>query len=224
MIVIKDTIHEFENFKVLDNINLTLKEQKIGIIGSNGSGKSTFSKLLNGLIIPLIGEVEVDGLNTLKNAKEIRKKVGFVFQNPDNQIVFPTVEEDLAFGLKNLSLSKEETEERINKILFKFNLKHLKNSFTYKLSGGEKQLLAIAGILIMNPKYIIFDEPTSSLDLKNKLKIYKLINNLKQNIIVISHDLDFLLNFDRVIVFDKGKVVMDNIPEESIKYYKNLIY
>lgn len=224
MIKVNNVSHEFGNFKVLNNINLNLQEKKIGIIGDNGSGKSTFARLLNGLLIPTKGKVEVDDLDTSKYGKDIRRKVGFVFQNPDNQIIFPTVEEDLAFGLKNIGLDKKEIETKIDKVLSLYNLAHLKYHRTHELSGGEKQLLAIASVLIMKPKYIVFDEPTTSLDLRNKQKIFNFISNLQQNCIVISHDLDLLSDFDRIIGFEKGKVVIDDKPSISIKYYKELIF
>ncbi len=223
MIKVKGVTYKFGDYTILNDINLILKEKKIGIIGDNGSGKSTFAKLLNGLIIPTKGNVEVDGLDTAKNGKEVRRKVGFVFQNPDNQIVFPTVVEDLAFGLKNIGLDKKEIERRIDKVLSFYNLEHLKYHRTHELSGGEKQLLAIAGVLIMEPKYIVFDEPTASLDLRNKQKIFDIINNLDQNCIVISHDLDLLSEFDEVIVFQKGRIIKNDKSSFSIDFYKNLI-
>lgn len=204
---------------ILNHVSLTFTERRIGIVGSNGSGKSTFARLLNGLLIPDRGEVWIDGLNTRQHSKAVRRQVGFVFQNPDNQIVFPIVEEDLAFGLKNLKLSKAEIADRIHTILDQYHLAHLRHHPTHLLSGGEKQLLAIASVLVMNPKYIVFDEPTTLLDLRNRNQIQRILSQLEQPIIVVSHDLNLLKDFDRVIVFEAGSVVMDAPPSIALPYY-----
>lgn len=220
MIKIENVTVCFEDFYILRDINLILSEKKIGIIGSNGSGKSTFVRLLNGLQLPDKGTVKVGSLDTKNNSKEIRKKVGFIFQNPDNQIVFPIVEEDIAFGLKNLGWKKEKIQETVNTVLSNYGLLHLRSHSTHHLSGGQKQLLAISGVLVMEPEYIIFDEPTTLLDLRNKKKIFHLIENLKQSVIVVTHDLDLLENFDRVIFFDQGQVISDGKPEIVISKYQ----
>ncbi|WP_339043949.1 ABC transporter ATP-binding protein [Cardinium endosymbiont of Tipula unca] len=221
MIEIENVHYNADNQYILENINLTLGEKKIGIIGANGSGKSTFAKLLNGIELPTTGTVTIDGLNTRKFGKEIRRKVGFVFQNPDNQIVFPIVEEDLAFGLKNIGCNKADINEKISSVLALYDIANLRKSSTYLLSGGQKQLLAIAGVVIMEPEYIIFDEPTTFLDLSNKKKIFQVIENLRRTAIVISHDLEFLSGFDRVIVFEQGRIVADDHPSIAIPTYKN---
>ncbi len=223
MISIQNISHSFDEKQVLKNINLDLTEDKIAIIGANGSGKSTLARMLNGLIIPQCGNVVVDGLSTKKNLKQIREKVGFVFQDPDMQIVFPIVEDDLAFGLKNMKLDRETIENRINEVLVRHNISHLKYAPIHQLSGGEKQIIAISGVLVMNPEYMIFDEPTTLLDLRNKKIITDLIKNLSQKVIVISHDLDFIKNFDRVIVIDNGEVYCDDVPDVAISKYKKLM-
>lgn len=223
MIEIQAVSHRFGEREVLQNINLSLTESRIGIVGSNGSGKSTFVRLLNGLLIPDRGEVWVDGLNTRKQTKAIRRKVGFVFQNPDNQIVYPIVEEDLAFGLKNLKLSKAEIAARVDQMLQRYHLEPLRHQPTYSLSGGEKQLLAIAAVLITNPQYIIFDEPTTLLDLRNRNLIERVLWDLTQSIIVVSHDLDLLKTFDRILVFEAGQIIMDDRPEIALPYYVQLM-
>jgi len=224
MIKIENVSVHFDDFYILKNINLILLEKKIGIIGANGSGKSTFAKLINGLQIPDIGSVEVDNFNTKENGKQIRRKVGFVFQNPDNQIVFPIVEEDIAFGLKNLNYGKVEIEKIVNATLDYYDLSYLRQHQSHSLSGGQKQLLAIAGVVIMKPEYIVFDEPTTLLDLRNKIKIFQVIENLTQTVIVITHDLNLLENFDRVIVFDQGQIVADDVPKIAINHYQTLMY
>lgn len=223
MIEIQAVTHRFGERDVLKNINLRLTETRIGIVGSNGSGKSTFARLLNGLLIPDRGQVWVDGLNTRQQTKAIRRKVGFVFQNPDHQIVFPIVEEDLAFGLKPLKLSKAEVADRVDNILQRYHLEALRHQPTYSLSGGEKQLLAIAAVLITDPQYIIFDEPTTLLDLRNRNLIQRVLYNLTQTIIVVSHDLDLLRICDRILVFESGEVIMDNLPTVALPYYVQLM-
>lgn len=204
---------------VLREINLQLSEPRIGIIGSNGSGKSTFARLLNGLLIPTEGQVFVDGLNTRDRPKAVRRKVGFVFQNPDNQIVFPIVEEDIAFGLKNLKLKPAEIARRVDQVLDRYQLSAFRHHSTHQLSGGQKQLLAISSVLVMQPQYIVFDEPTTLLDLRNRLRIQQALAQLPQPIIVVTHDLDLIANFDRVIVFEQGKIIFDDVPSIAIPGY-----
>ncbi|OPB30076.1 ATP-binding cassette domain-containing protein [Bartonella sp. WD12.1] len=209
----------FGDLCVLKNITVQLTERRVAIIGANGSGKSTFVRLINGLQLPSSGFVCVDGLDTKHNAKAVKRKVGFVFQNPDNQIVLPLVHEDLSFGLKNLKLSKEEIKQRVDEILQRYDLQNFKNHAVHLLSGGQKQLIAISSVIIMKPDYIIFDEPTTLLDLRNKRKVAQIIEELPQTAIVVSHDLEFLKKFDRVLVFDKGEIIVDDVPSVAIKEY-----
>ncbi|CAH2559917.1 energy-coupling factor ABC transporter ATP-binding protein [Cardinium endosymbiont of Oedothorax gibbosus] len=224
MVKIENVSVSFDGFYALKGINVTLHEKRIGIIGSNGSGKSTFARLINGLQLPSKGKVQIDYLSTCKNGKAIRRKVGFIFQNPDHQIIFPIVEEDIAFGLKNIGYNKIEINQAIHDLLIAYGLSHLRYRKSHLLSGGEKQLLAILSVLVMEPTYIVFDEPTTFLDLKNKRKILQVIDELQQTIIMVTHDLDLLAHFDRVLVFDQGGLVVDDIPSVSIKGYQNLIY
>lgn len=223
MLELKGVSHAYGERTVLDNINLQLTEKRIGIVGSNGCGKSTFVRLLNGLLLPKQGEVLVDGLNTRQHGKAVRRKVGFVFQNPDNQIVFPVVEEDLAFGMKNLGLSKAVIRERSDAALARYDMQAFRQHPAHLLSGGQKQLLAISGVLVMAPEYIVFDEPTTLLDLRNKRRIAQAIADLEQTAIVVSHDLEFLQDFERVLVFDHGKVVIDDMPAVALKKYVRMM-
>lgn len=219
MIEIEGVSHQFGDRSILKSLNLKLNQHRIGIVGSNGSGKSTFVRLLNGLLIPNQGSVKVDELDTRHHTKTIRRKVGFVFQNPDNQIVFPTVEEDIAFGLKNLKLDKITIQQRVQSVLEQYQLWEVRHSPAHLLSGGEKQLLAIAAVLVMQPQYIIFDEPSTLLDLRNRNRIQQVLKELSQPIVVVSHDLDLLKDFERILVFDSGRVVMDDIPAIALPYY-----
>lgn len=223
MIELRSVSHRFGERTVLKDVNLVLSQRRIAIIGANGSGKSTFVRLLNGLLLPSEGSVHVDGLDTRRDGKLVRRKVGFVFQNPDNQIVFPVVEEDLAFGLKNLELPREEIRARVERALQQYGLADCRGYSAHLLSGGQKQLLAIAAVLIMEPAYVVFDEPTTTLDLRNKRRITRFIHELDQPAIVVSHDLDLLAGFERVIAFDEGRVVLDGPPQEVIDRYVGMM-
>ncbi|MFZ5965485.1 energy-coupling factor ABC transporter ATP-binding protein [Thalassococcus sp. BH17M4-6] len=211
----------YQDRVVLRDISLTLTERRIGIIGSNGSGKSTFARLLNGLLLPSSGQVRVDGLDTRKDGKAVRRKVGFVFQNPDNQIVFPTVEEDIAFGMKNLGYDKNTIARKADEVLDRYGLQDHRTHPSHFLSGGQKQLLAISGVLVMAPDYIVFDEPTTLLDLRNKIRVARAIDALDQTAVVVTHDLDLLGDFDRVIVFADTRIIADGPPDMALRTYRD---
>ncbi len=219
MIELRNVTHAFGDRVVLRGIDVTLRERRIAVVGGNGSGKSTFARLLNGLQIPTTGDVLVDGLNTRTDGKAVRRRVGFVFQNPDNQIVFPVVDEDLAFGMKNLGLPKDVVARRVDEALARYDLTDLREHPAHLLSGGQKQLLAISGVLVMEPAYIVFDEPTTLLDLRNKRRIAQAIASLDQTAIVVSHDLDLIESFERVLVFEDGRIVVDDRPSVALPRY-----
>jgi biotin transport system ATP-binding protein len=223
MIEISNVHHRFGEREVLKNLNLTLKEKRIAILGSNGSGKSTFARLLNGLVIPTSGTVRVDGADTAKEGKTVRRKVGFVFQDPDNQIVFPIVEEDIAFGMKNLGFDKQAISLKTEEALHRYDLVSHRNHPSHLLSGGQKQLLAISGVLVMEPSYIVFDEPTTLLDLRNKKRVTQAIAELEQTTIVVTHDLDMVRGYDRAIVISDGEVVCDDVPAKAIGRYLEMM-
>lgn len=223
MIRVEHVSHSFGDRTVLDGVDLSLGERRIAVVGSNGSGKSTFARLLNGLVLPARGRVLVDGLDTRADGKAVRRKVGFVFQNPDNQIVFPVVEEDLAFGLKNRGLSKPEIAARVDAALDRWNLTALRQQPAHLLSGGEKQLLAISGVLVMEPDYLVLDEPTTLLDLRNKRRIAEAIASLPQPVVVVTHDLDLVAGFDRVVVIEGGRVAVDDAPSPALARYVGMM-
>lgn len=223
MIRFSGVSHRFGEREVLKPFSLELAERRIAVIGANGSGKSTFVRLINGLLVPTTGSVSIDGLDTKSDGKEVRGKVGFVFQNPDNQIVYPVVEEDLAFGLKNRKLPKDEIARKVDAGLTRFGLVHLAKEQTHRLSGGEKQMVAIAGVTILEPEIIIFDEPTTLLDLRNKRRIARTISELDEMAILVTHDLDLVADFDRALVFDEGGLVFDGRPSEAIRHYESLM-
>ncbi|WP_434380399.1 energy-coupling factor ABC transporter ATP-binding protein [Melittangium boletus] len=219
MIELHAVHHHFGERPVLQGLELHLTERRVGVVGGNGSGKSTFARLLNGLLVPERGRVLVDGLDTRTDARAIRRQVGFVFQNPDNQIVLPTVEEDLAFGLKNLRLPPADIAARVTAALRRHDLEGLRHHPAHLLSGGQKQLLALSSVLVMEPRYIVFDEPTTLLDLRNKRRLAQAIHALPQTAIVVSHDLELLHDFDRVLVFEAGRIVADDVPAVALDAY-----
>ena len=223
MIELRQVSHSFGDHQVLRDVSLTITERRVAVVGANGSGKSTFARLLNGLVVPDEGTVTVDGLDTRTEGKAVRRKVGFVFQDPDTQIVYPTVEEDIAFGLKNLKLDKAEIARRVGIVLDRYGLTEHRIRPAHLLSGGQKQLLAICSVLVMEPAHVVFDEPTTLLDLRNKRKIARIIGDLPQTAIVVSHDLDMLADFDRVLVFDQGRVVADDRPAAAIAHYLRIM-
>lgn len=205
--------------QILKPTTLTLTENRIGIIGENGGGKSTLVRLINGLGPVTGGTVTYEGMNVAKQAKAIRKNVGFIFSDADNQIVMPTVAEDIAFSLRKRKLPKDERNQLVQEALERFGLANHADASPHLLSGGQKQLLALAAVLILNPTTIIADEPTTLLDLRNRLHIRSIFAQLEQQIIVVTHDLDFLMDFDRVIRVSAGEIVDDGAPKEVIDQY-----
>lgn len=205
--------------QILHPITAELREHRIGIIGANGSGKSTLARLINGLGDVTDGHVRVDGLDVSKKPKAVRRRVGFIFSDADNQIVMPTVAEDVAFSLRKHKLSRDERQRRVNDVLTRFGLEAHADDSPHLLSGGQKQLLALASVLVTNPDIIIADEPTTLLDLKNRLKIKRILAELNQQVIVVTHDLDFIADFDRVIRIDDGQITADGAPSDVINAY-----
>jgi biotin transport system ATP-binding protein len=222
-IEVRGVEHVYGDRVVLADLQLHLTERRIGVVGANGSGKSTFARLLNGLVVPTAGSVVVDGLDTRTHVREVRRRVGFVFQDPDAQIVHPTVAEDAAYGLENQGVPPAERAERVAEVLARYGLDGHADHPAHLLSGGQKQLLAIAGVLVMRPARIVFDEPTTLLDLVNTRRVAQVIEELEQQVVVVTHDLDLLDGFDRVLVFDDGRVVADGPPDRSVTAYRALM-
>ena len=213
----------FDETPVLNDVSLNLSEQRIGIIGANGGGKSTLVRLINGLGEPSRGEVLVDNMDVAKHGKEIRRRVGFVFSDAENQIVMPQVRDDVEFSLRRLKLPRGERTARVDAALERFGLDALAEQSPHSLSGGQKQLLALAAVLVMEPTVIIADEPTTLLDLRNRDRIRREFASLEQQLIVVTHDLDFLSDFDRVLCIDDHHVAADGTPDEVIPFYTKLM-
>lgn len=204
----------------LDRVSLGLEESRIGIVGANGSGKSTLLKAIIGLVAPTTGTVTVAGRDATHDARAVRRATGFLFQNPDNQIVFPLVAEDLAFGLKNHGFAKDEIGARVARGLERLGIAALANRRVHELSGGEKQLVALAGVLALAPSTILFDEPTSHLDLRNRNRLRDVLAALPEQAIVVSHDLDLLADFPRVVALAEGRIVRDGPAAEVLAWYR----
>lgn len=213
----------YDGEEILAPLTVSLSEQRIGIIGSNGSGKSTTVRLINGLIEPTSGQVLYDGLTPDKRGKDIRKRVGFVFSDAESQIVMPRVSDDVAFSLRRFKLPREEVKRRVAEALERFELADRAENSPHTLSGGEKQMLALASVLVIEPDTIIADEPTTLLDLRNRRRIVRELMSLDQQLIVVTHDLEMLRGFDRVLVIDDGALVYDGTPDDAIAFYADLM-
>ncbi|MDN6161238.1 MAG: energy-coupling factor ABC transporter ATP-binding protein [Atopostipes sp.] len=213
----------------LDKVSLSIEEGEwITIIGANGSGKSTLVKTLNGLNIPEEGKVIINDMElNERNIWKIRQKVGMVFQNPDNQFVGSTVADDVAFGLENIGMPREEMIERIDKSLEQVGMENFKDIEPSRLSGGQKQRVAIAGVLALKPDIIVFDEATSMLDPKGRSEVLEIVKDIKNknNITVLSitHDINEAAEADRIFLMEKGKIKYQNEPKEIFKLGEKLI-
>ena len=205
--------------QVLSGVTVNLTEQRIGVIGANGSGKSTFARLLNGLVVPTSGTVTIDGLSTARQGRDVRKRVGFCFTDPDAQIVMPTVGEDVAFSLRRAELDKTQIGEIVARTLKEFGLDELADHPSHLLSGGQKQLLALASVLVVEPQLLVMDEPTTLLDYRNARMIAEVVKGLPQQVVLLTHHLDLLAGFERVLVFDRGALVHDGTPDDAIEFY-----
>jgi len=218
MLRIENLCYEYESGFKLKNISFEVREgESIAIIGENGSGKTTLVKNLIGLLRPDSGKIFLNGEDTSKmSVAEIARTIGFVFQNPDNQIFASSVKEGVSFGPKNLGM--DNIEEKVNDVLKKTDLFKYRDKHPFKLSGGEKQRLALASILVMNPKILILDEPTSGLDLKNAVKLMKIVKNLQKEgktIILITHDMQLVSDLcERVILMKSGEIIADGKIKE----------
>lgn len=220
---------EEQETNALTDVSLTINQGEwVAIIGHNGSGKSTLAKTINGLILPNSGDVTVGGLAlNEENVWEIRKKIGMVFQNPDNQFVGSTVEDDVAFGLENQGVPRDEMVKRVNDAIERVRMSDFKTKEPARLSGGQKQRVAIAGVVALSPDVIILDEATSMLDPKGRLEVISTIQALKEEknltVISITHDIDEAANASRVLVMKAGELVQEGTPEEIFSAGEDLI-
>lgn len=208
---------------ILAPTSLELTEQRVAVIGANGSGKSTLARLLNGLVQPKTGEVRIDGFDTVKDGHQVRRRVGFVFTDPDAQLVMPTVAEDVALSLRRSVPSATRRRERVLDVLEKYGLRHLADVSVHALSGGQKQLLALAGVLAADPDVLVADEPTTLLDLRNTTRIAELLFALPQQLVLVTHDLALAARCERGIVIEAGEVAYDGAANAAVDHYRDLV-
>ena len=223
MIVLEGVGHRFGDRTVLRDVDLELPQRRIGLVGANGSGKSTLARLLNGLVVPDTGRVLVDGLDTRRSGPAVRRRVGFVFTDPDAQIVMPTVAEDVAFSLRRRGLPREEVRRRVAEALVRVGLEDHADAPAHLLSGGQKQLLALTAVLVTEPAVLVCDEPTTLLDARNARRVTALLAALPQQVVLVTHHLEQLDDFDRVLVVDGGRVVADGPPARALAAYDALV-
>lgn len=208
---------------LLTDIDLELTDHRIAVIGANGSGKSTLLRLLNGLIEPSAGTVTVDGLDTVRHGKEVRRRVGFIFTDPLAQLVMSTPVEDIELSLRRRIGNRAQREAAALALLEARGLAHLARQSIYDLSGGERQLVSLTSVLAVEPAILVADEPTTLLDLRNRELLRRAFAGLPQQLIVSTHDLELALDFERVVVIDEGRVAFDGAAEPAIDHYRGLL-
>lgn len=205
----------------LSEVSVVLNQKRIAVIGSNGSGKSTFARLLNGLVIATEGQLSVHGLDPASQGKQLRRTVGFIFSNPDAQIIMPAVAEDVAFSLRGRGLSATDIAERVSLAMAEFGLTALADAAAHTLSGGQKQLLALCAILVGRPALVVADEPTALLDASNARLISNyLLEQMPQQLVLVTHDLRLAARCDIVLRFDAGRLVECGEPDAVIARYE----
>ncbi|MCB1754999.1 MAG: ABC transporter ATP-binding protein [Gammaproteobacteria bacterium] len=220
-IVLDDvTLRRGQN-EVLRGISLELDENRIGVIGNNGSGKSSLIKLLNGLNLPDQGSVTVFGYDTREYRQKLPALVGFIFQNPDHQIIYPTVLEELAFGLEQFGQPTPQAQQNARAFLKNYQCEGLADKPVHTLSEGQKQLVCILAVLIMRPRLLLLDEPFSSLDLPTRKRLLNLLDSAAERLLMVSHDLAVLADFDKVIWLHEGRIRQQGRAEDVIAAYRH---
>ncbi|MDQ0423667.1 MULTISPECIES: energy-coupling factor ABC transporter ATP-binding protein [Cellulomonas] len=209
--------------RLLGPVTLRLGERRVAVVGANGSGKSTLARLLNGLVLPSAGAVRVDGLDTVRDGAAVRRRVGFVFTDPDAQLVMPTPLEDVALSLRRTVPDAAERTARAHAALERIGLAERAHVSVHQLSGGQRQLLALAAVLATEPAVLVCDEPTTLLDLRWRTHVDALLASLDQQVVVVTHDLDAAARAERVLVVDQGQVVADDAPGPALARYRALM-
>jgi energy-coupling factor transport system ATP-binding protein len=234
IIEIKDVTFRYQNQdevsrNILEHINLNVKKGEfLAVLGHNGSGKSTLAKLCNAILTPSSGVVTAYGMDTADDEKlfDIRRKIGMVFQNPDNQLVATVVEEDVAFGLENIGVPPDEMRERVDEALKSVEMYEYREHAPHKLSGGQKQRVAIAGIIAMKPECIVLDEPTAMLDPRGRAEVIETVRKLNRDfgitIVFITHYMEEAALSDRIVVIDSGRVMADGKPEDVFSHVETM--
>jgi len=208
-LVLRDVRVRLSGTEILHGISFSTREHRIGIVGRNGSGKSTLARVIAGLQVPDAGTARINGVNMAKDRKVALRKVGILFQNPDHQIIFPTVEEELSFGLIQLGRSRADATCETQAILARFRKEHWAKVATHTLSQGQKQLVCLMAVLAMRPAVIVLDEPYSGLDIPTRLQLMRYVHEVKASIVQITHDPESVRHFERVIWLDDGRIRQD---------------
>ncbi len=208
---------------ILKPTTLTLSEDRVSVIGANGSGKSTLVRLVNGLVLPSTGSVVVNGLDTRADGTRVRREVGFLFTDPSAQLIMPTAIEDVALSLRRTVKGKEARTAAALAALDDIGLADRAHVSVHSLSGGQRQLLALAGVLAVGPAILVADEPTTLLDFRWRAHVDALIDALPIQVIEVTHDLDAAIRADRTLVVDEGGVVFDGVPAEAVDAYRRLM-
>jgi biotin transport system ATP-binding protein len=219
---VNTTLRRDENL-IFERFSVSLTERRVGIIGNNGSGKSSLLRLINGLLLPDEGSVHVCGVETRKGRKQLPGLAGFLFQNPEHQILFPTVGEEIAFGLRERSVDAKTASEKSRAILASHGLGDWEHKPVQHLSDGQKQRLCILSVMVMEPRILLLDEPFASLDLPSRRSLADEILAAPQQIIMASHDFDLLARFDRVVWLDRGKIAADGAPVDVLNAYQEAV-
>lgn len=210
--------------EILGETTLDLTEQRVALVGPNGSGKSTLARLVNGLVEPTSGRVVVDGLDVAKKGREVRRRVGFCFTDPAAQLVMPTVLEDVALSLRHAHRDREQRDAAAREVLTTYGLEALADRSVHSLSGGQRQLLALAGVLATDPSVLVADEPTTLLDLANTRRVAERLFSLDQQLVLVTHDLDLAERCDRALLVSGGAVVADGTPAEVVAHYRSVAW
>ncbi|SNY92654.1 biotin transport system ATP-binding protein [Cohaesibacter sp. ES.047] len=211
--------HKIADKPFFDGLNLHLPERRVGLIGRNGSGKSTLSRLICGLVKPDSGSIKVDGIDVYDDRAAAIRTIGLIFQNPDHQIIFPTVEEEVAFGLESLLGNKKEARQKARAFLERFGRADWAERGTYTLSQGQRHLVCLMAVLAMEPRVILLDEPFAGLDLPTTRHLFRWLDGLEQQLLLVTHDIDHLSRFDRIIWLEQGRVMADGAPDTVLPAY-----
>lgn len=206
----------------LEPLTLRVEGRRLGVVGLNGSGKTTFVRLLNALTLPTEGRVTVNGLDTTAEPDRVRAEAGFVFQHPQNQLIMPVVREDIAFGLRARGASAADAEIRAEAALSRFGIAELGPRRIHELSGGELQLAAMASVTALEPRILILDEPTNQLDLRNRRRVVDAITELDEDCVVVTHDLDLAATLPRLLLFHEGRLAADGPPDTVLRRYREI--
>ncbi len=213
---IKELSFGYDQRLILNQLNLNLLEgEKVGLIGSNGSGKTTLFMLVFGILSPHSGEIYI--FDQKVEVGNFYPEIGVLFQNPDDQLFCPTVRDDICFGLENLGLEQQEIDTRLQEVIQLTNIEHLLDCIPYQLSGGEKCMVAIASVLAMRPRLILYDEPSANLDLKARRRLINFLKSSQQTIWISSHDLELILEVcDRILLLNQGRIIADGSPHKIL--------